>query len=593
MGVDASAVASVLGIETQYQDFRAGQILYLPQRVAVLAQGNTGLSYTTTKFAVTSAAQVGSVAGFGSPAHLAVRELFPANGDGVGTVPVEVFLLAEAGGATGASGSITPSGTQLSSASYRVKINNIASEPFVAAASIALNDLLRRMGAALSAVPDMPASYSYTYGTVTATPDGGNAGDGTCTSLGVTSGQTPKPGTWNLECITEVAHEGVFKLVDPDGTTVSSTLTMTGGTGAATALSAGGIDFTLTDGSADFEVGDKFEIVVPATNMTLASNWKGTSANALYVEVVGEALGTTYTIVQPTGGAGNPTLDDALSQMGSVWYTMVINALDAADTTALDALKTKGDERWGQLVRKPFMAFTGTTESVVNDAIAVPEARKTDLINFYLVEPASNDLPFVVAAAQVAKIARAANNNPAADFLGIRCQTLTPGVDSAQWDYAQRDQAVKGGCSTIEVVDGVVELGDIVSFYHPTGETPPAWRNAITHVKVMNILYNLDLIFAASTWKTAVLIPDGQVTTNPLARTPAMAKTAANNMITSLGLEAIISDPAAAKLRTTAVINTMNPNRLDVGVRVQVSGNPKIRSVDLFFGFFFGQSVAA
>lgn len=588
MAVDATAVASVLGIETTYQDFRAGQILYLPQHVAVLAQGNTGVSYTTTKFVATDAASVGSVAGYGSPAHLCMRELFPANGDGVGTVPVTVFLLAEAGGATGASGTITPSGTQTANASYRIVINNIASEPFVASASIALNDLLRVMGNAMTAVPEMPMSYSYTYGTVTAAPGGSNTGDGTLGTLSVAAGQVPKPGAWTLTCTAAATDAGTFRLVDPDGSTVSTTVSVTG-----SPQTVGGITFTLTDGATDFVVGDLFTITVPATNMTLASKWKGASANALYVEVTGDSLGTTYTIVQPTGGAGNPDLSAALGQMGNVWYTMVLNALNPDDTTALDDLQTVGDGRWGQLVKKPFMAFTGTTEAVVNDAILVPEARKTDKINFYLEEPGSNDLPFIVAAAQLARIAKAANNNPAADFLGLKCPTLTPGLDSVQWTYTQRDQAVKGGCSTIEVVDGVVELGDIVSFYHPTGENPPAWRNAITQVKAMNILYNLELIFAAQEWKTAVLIPDGQATTNPLAKTPSMAKTAANNMITSLGLEAIISDPKTAKSRTTAVINAMNPNRLDVGVKVQLSGNPKIRSIDFFFGFYFGQAVAA
>jgi hypothetical protein len=59
-------------------------------------------------------------------------------------------------------------------------------------------------------------------------------------------------------------------------------------------------------------------------------------------------------------------------------------------------------------------------------------------------------------------------------------------------------------------------------------------------------------------------------------------------LVDSLGLEAIISDPATAKASIIAVISSTNPKRLDMTLTVALSGNTKIKSVDLFFGFFFG-----
>ena len=38
----------------------------------------------------------------------------------------------------------------------------------------------------------------------------------------------------------------------------------------------------------------------------------------------------------------------------------------------------------------------------------------------------------------------------------------------------------------------------------------------------------------------------------------------------------------------TANISDSNPNRLDLGVTIQVSGNNNITDIDLGFGFFFG-----
>ena len=115
MGVDASAKARVVGITTEYRDLRAGNVLYLPQRIAVFAQGASAVPYSTEKWQATSAGAGGSRYGFGCPIHDILRELFPVNGDGVGTIPVTVYPLEDAAGATPAVGDVTPSGTASSS----------------------------------------------------------------------------------------------------------------------------------------------------------------------------------------------------------------------------------------------------------------------------------------------------------------------------------------------------------------------------------------------------------------------------------------------------------------------------------------------
>ena len=91
--IDQSAVARVLGIKTIFKDLRAGGILFLPQRVAVFAQGSTASTYSTVKQQVTSAIQAATLYGFGSPIHLAVLQLLPINGDGVNTIPVMIYPL--------------------------------------------------------------------------------------------------------------------------------------------------------------------------------------------------------------------------------------------------------------------------------------------------------------------------------------------------------------------------------------------------------------------------------------------------------------------------------------------------------------------
>lgn len=330
-----------------------------------------------------------------------------------------------------------------------------------------------------------------------------------------------------------------------------------------------------------------------ATNVGLTSKWAGLSANDIVVEIIGESLGTTFTIVQPQGGLANPALATALAQIGNVWESLLINALNPHDTAALDELNVWGEGRWNPLVRKPALAFRGNRDAGVAAAIASTETRTLDRTNVQVVAPGSPNLPCVIAAAEVVRIARLANNNPPHDYGSQRCPTLTPGLDSVQWTHAMRDQAVKGGSSTIEVKDGVVNISDVVTSYAPTGEAVPAYRFAVDVVKLMTIVFNLDLIFATAEWDGAPLIPDDQPTINPTAKRPLNAIAAVNAMIDSLADYAIISDPKTAKERTTAVIDAQNPKRLNVGLTVQLVGNANIIDVNFNFGFYFGAAEAA
>lgn len=488
MPIDQTAVARAVGITTQYKDLRQGAVLNLPQRIYVMAQGNSAGSFSTTKFRIQSAKDViDAGAGFGSPAHAIARQLFPENGDGVGTVPVTMALLEDGYDATPAEGTITPSGTQTARAQYRAVISKVKSAPYTVAAAASVADRCAALTAAINGTLDMP---------VIATNNG--------------------------------------------------------------------------------------------TSVGLVSKWAGPTANGIYVEIEGAALGTTWTVVQPTGGLVNPDITDALAQIGNIWETMLLNALDIADTDVLDQIQEFGEGRWGELVRKPFMCFTGNTAASVSNATAVTATRTNDRVNAQLVAPGSRNLPHVVAARQLARIARRANNNPPAEYADLKATGLVPGTDAEQWDHPTSDQAVKAGSSTVDVVDGVIRLANTVTMFAPAGDPLPAYRFVNDIVKLQNIIYNISLIFETDEWRAAVLIPDNQPTTEPFARKPKNAKSQVYAMLDSLGLAAIISEPTFAKKNTTTGIDGSNPRRLNVSTTVKISGNAGIIDVGLNFGFYVG-----
>ncbi len=486
--IDPSAVARVLGIKTEFKNLGPAGVLLLPQRVAVFGQGSTASTYATTKFQGTSALQVANTVGFGCPLHLAALQLFPLNGDGVGTIPVTFYPLDDAGTGVAAAGDITPSGTQTVAAEYRVSINNILSEAFVIAASETVAAIVTAMTAAINAVVEMP-------------------------------------------------------VIATDST----------------------------------------------TKVDLAAKWKGPTGNDIKVSIVGSTTaGTSFAFTQPTGGLVNPSVSAALAQVGDIWETMILNCLDVADTTTLDLYSAFGEGRWGALVRKPLVVFSGNTALTPTLAIAVPNARKTDRTNAQLVAPGSVDLPFVVAARQLARIVKVANSNPPQDYGSQDATGLTPGTDGQQWDFPERDQAVKGGSSTVEVKDGVINVSDTVTFYHPSGDPLPAYRFVVDIVRLQNVIFNLDVPFSTAEWDGAPLIPDNQPTANRSAKKPKTAIALAATIVDNLGLEAILSDPETSKEAIQAEIDGTNPKRLNMVIPVSLSGNTNIKSFDLQFGFFFG-----
>ncbi len=591
--IDASAVARVVGIDVQYKDLRGGGALFLPQRIALFAQGKTGTSYSLTKWQATSAGLGGSRYGFGCPIHSMLRQLFPADGDGVGSIPVTVYPLEDAPGSVAASGNIAVSGTATAAASYRVRVSGVLSTPFVIPAGVVAGNTINGLiGDAINAVLEMPVEATWTYGTVTSLANGTNVGNGTVTALSATG--SPLPGAYVLKANTAVANGGVFTLTDPRGTVIAANITMTPGVGGITVINVGGLQFTLTDGTNNFAVDDYFTITVPATDTKLTAKWKGTTGNKIFAEIIGdESLGVTFVITQPTGGLVDPDVASAIAQVGTVWETFVLNALAFDDETTLDLFQVFGESRWGELVRKPLMVFSGCTEETVEDASAVSSTRTLDRVNGQLNAPGCVNLPFVVAAREVARMARMAQNNPPTDYGGQRATGLVPGADGVQWDWVMRDQAVKAGCSTSEIRNGIVTIGDVVTFYRPVGEEPPAYACAVDIVKLQQVIFNLDLIFASDEWNGAPLIPDNQATVNPRARRPAMAVAEIGALLDSLEANAIIVDAKTAKSRTTAVINSQNPKRLDVVTTIQLAGNTNIIPVTLQFGFYFGVAAAA
>jgi len=262
--------------------------------------------------------------------------------------------------------------------------------------------------------------------------------------------------------------------------------------------------------------------------------------------------------------------------------------MEIGDTATLDFYEAFNEGRWAATVSMPAVYLTGNNDSDVATATIITDGRTLDRTNAQLVGVGSQNLPFVVAARQAVFIAVVGDSNPAQDYNSQVVSGIVPGTDAEQWDFADRDQAIKAGSSGVIKRDGVMVMKDTVTMFHPVGDPTPAFNYVNNLMKLFTIIHNTNLIFDVPEWDGAPLIPDDQATTNPTAKKPSMAKAEIARMIDALGLAAIISDPETAKNTILAEINGSNPRRLDISFTVQISGNTSIISIDLDFGFFFG-----
>jgi len=124
-------------------------------------------------------------------------------------------------------------------------------------------------------------------------------GDGTITLATVQPGPiVPVVGAHSLVCVAAVGNGGVFNLLDPNGAVIATDITMTPGAGGTTVINVAGMEFTITDGAADFVVGDAAPLTVVADGKMVVFAVAGaggaqTPKSVLTYEVVATGAGDT------------------------------------------------------------------------------------------------------------------------------------------------------------------------------------------------------------------------------------------------------------------------------------------------------------
>lgn len=333
--------------------------------------------------------------------------------------------------------------------------------------------------------------------------------------------------------------------------------------------------------------------------VTVVSKWKGLTADDLGITVNINDIpaGLTYATLSTVSGVGTPTVTAALTNFGNDWNTIVVNSygIDATGVmTELEAFNGKPDPvtptgRYAGIIMKPFIALTGSVKGAgVATDTTITEAKKDQLTIAVCPAQLSAGLPMEAAANMCVLFARQSQDNPHLDVSGMNYPDM-PIYDGIipMSVYDTRDQYVKKGHTTIEIVAGRYKVMDFVTTYHPVGEQVPQYRYCRSLTIDYNVRFGYFLLEEINVVDHAIASDDDIVLVDKVIK-PKDWVGIINNYADDLGSRMLITEVSFMKNNITVGLSNSNPNRLESFFRYKRSGFARVLPTTAEAGFNFG-----
>ena len=147
-------------------------------------------------------------------------------------------------------------------------------------------------------------------------------------------------------------------------------------------------------------------------------------------------------------------------------------------------------------------------------------------------------------------------------------------------DYENRDFLVKRGCSTVILENGSYIVQDLVTTYHPDGETPLVFsyvRDLMIHFNVKDVYSTLERV----NLKDKTLVQDNQVLGVSGTIKPKEWKAVIFDMFDDLANLALIKEPEYAKGTLKVQVSPSNPNRFETTYDYKITSIARLESTDV------------
>lgn len=328
--------------------------------------------------------------------------------------------------------------------------------------------------------------------------------------------------------------------------------------GIMAALSVVSANIPVTDSSSD-------------STVTFTARNAGTLGNYLSLKATVSSGLTAPTIVQPTGGSGDPDFgdyDSTTSVMGAIvggGYSLIVNTIPAA--TPMGKLKTLVDFVSGPMEQRPAVQVTAATDEVGTQATIITLAGTTmnhgratlAYLNYTNGDIAKSPC-YKIAAAYGSMLAY--NSDPALPYDGLVLAGIAAPSVVDRFTRTQQEAMLNGGVTPLEVVPGEnVTIVRAISTYTVNSlSIPDPTLLDITTIRTLDYVRN------QIRTRVALRFPRTKLST----RTPKMVRSQVLDVLYQMEQLEIVQNVKYYSSGVICEVDSSDPTRLDVKVPTNI-----------------------
>lgn len=368
------------------------------------------------------------------------------------------------------------------------------------------------------------------------------------------------------------------------GGTVGNTVVLTSVDGATTAVTGTG---TLTGGGTDTDL--PVYASVSGAVVTVRARNRGPQGNNIdlrfnYADGEATPAGVACSISGMASGATAPTLTSLIASLGDAWFQVIAHPY--TDSTSLTALEAEMASRFGPLRMIDGMLFTGAAGSV--STLATLGNTRNSKSSSILAQPGANPLtpPVEFAAAVAAVVAFEAAEDPALPFQTLPVAGVLPPAETDLFTLQERDSLLYDGIATTRGADGGgVVLERLITTYKTNGANAPD----VSYLDVTTMLTLLYLRYSArakilTDFPRHKLMDDGQrVGVGQRIVTPQLAKASMVAWFRQMQERGLVENLEQFKTDLVVERDANDRNRLNFILPPDLANQFMVGAVDLQF----------
>lgn len=333
------------------------------------------------------------------------------------------------------------------------------------------------------------------------------------------------------------------------------------------AVASGDTAADIAEAIAD-AVTDNMPVTASASSGTVTFTAKngGTAGNYIDIRVnyvAGEVLPAGISVSGTglmAGGAGDPSIETVIANIGAQWFNIIVTAFSASET--LTALKEELEARWSATNQKTGVAIFGDNS---DNARTVASGLNSQVL-VELPLPKSPTPSFEIAAAGAAVIAQSAEADPAMPLGNLAVKgVLAPAMKDRKNLNEENEMLLAGGSLINAAADGTVYLRRTVTTYktNAAGAEDDSYQQLETIFTLSFIRWDWNN-YMASKYPRAKLAGDSyEYGEGQVIITPKKGRAEALSRFDYWQQIGVAQDAETFKKYLVVEINAQNPYRLD------------------------------